>query len=203
MNTAIFVYGTLKQGFNNAPILADQTFLGKAVIPGSKYRIVNVHGGRYPFPGLVESEHGSQVFGEAYEVNDACLRHLDLLEGVAHGLYARTQVQVLLVDGRSLETTTYLYTGNLKTEPCGFCWPPKERIRCQLADKSFVKREAGDGGTYYEISQLGKEPILADSLEDLCSELAENWTFFGGAKGTNNDWLGAITEVFNPAEVIE
>ena len=201
MNTPIFVYGTLKQGFNNAPVLARQTFLGQAVIPGKTHRLVNVHGGAYPFPGLIESKSGCPVFGEAYEVTDSCLAYLDRLEGVSHGLYARTKVQVLLVDGRSLEeVTTYVYAGNLRTESCGACWPPKDKDRWRMADKSFVARSSEEDQTYYEISQPGKEPVLTESIDDMCVELAENWTFFGGEKGSYDEWSRAINEVFRSIE---
>jgi len=98
----LFTYGTLKRGFQNEPLLADQNFLGKAVLATPKWLLYEVRG-NYSFPALVPGFDGYQVYGELYEVSDKCLAVLDRLEGVNVGLYARVFVEVLLSDGRLVE----------------------------------------------------------------------------------------------------
>lgn len=204
MHTKIFVYGTLKHGFRNAPLLEGQTPLGKAVIPGSNYTLINVVGGNFPFPGLIQTDKGCPVYGEVHEVTESCLDHLDRLEGVSHGLYARTKVNVILLDGRLLkDVTAYVYTGKLRTEPCGACWPPEERARWRLADKTFSRVPSGDDVEFYELTQPGCQPILTDNLEEMCNELAKTRSFFGGEKGSYDEWRKAINEVFQPTETFE
>jgi gamma-glutamylcyclotransferase (GGCT)/AIG2-like uncharacterized protein YtfP len=41
------------------------------------------------YPAIVEESNGSKIFGELYEVSDACLVELDLLEGVDSNLFVR------------------------------------------------------------------------------------------------------------------
>lgn len=110
--TRVFVYGTLKRGFSNHHFLRGQTFLGMATtVPG--YRLFSLG----DYPGLVHWEGDAQsVQGEVWQVDDACLADLDVLEGVSEGLYHRLRVRLcppfdqqvvlsyvyaLSVDGRS------------------------------------------------------------------------------------------------------
>ena len=84
--TRVFVYGTLKRGGENHRFIARQEFLGEATTL-AQYRLYQLDG----YPGLVEVAPGSGVAvrGEIWEVDDDCLRRLDLLEGLHVGLYRR------------------------------------------------------------------------------------------------------------------
>jgi gamma-glutamylcyclotransferase len=65
---------------------------------------------RYPGYGYanIVSEHGFEVIGVLYEVNEAGLLKLDECEGVSSNHYFRSQIMVLLDDGTSVEATVYL-----------------------------------------------------------------------------------------------
>lgn len=77
--TFVFVYGTLKRGFGNHPVIRDGThtrLIGRASIPG---RMISCGF----FPGLLEPETDTdEVFGELYAIKDASVwSGLDRLEG--------------------------------------------------------------------------------------------------------------------------
>ena len=101
---AVFVYGTLKRGGENAGSLAGQRYLGEArTLP--EYRLYGLDG----YPGMVAaSEGGLSIAGEIWEVDAACLARLDELEGVAVGLYARRPI-ALLPPYQELAVQTYVY----------------------------------------------------------------------------------------------
>ena len=77
MQHKVAVYGTLRLGFGLNYVLEDSTFLGqvRAALPYSMYDT----GG---FPALVHSTQESPLTFEVYEVDDATLRMLDVVEGV-------------------------------------------------------------------------------------------------------------------------
>lgn len=93
----IFVYGSLKKGFVN-----EHVNTGRAV-PG-RYRTRE----RYPLyllgeghvPCLVDvPDHGEQIVGELYEVDDAGLARMDRLEEVGEpGGYERIEILVERTD---------------------------------------------------------------------------------------------------------
>jgi len=111
----IFVYGTLKQGGCRAQVLSGQRFVGKATtVP--KYRLYNT--GSYP--ALVEDENGFEVEGEVWEVDDDCLRVLDVIEAVPH-LYERKPVSLAEPSMDAVET--YIYRQSVDGLPdCGGRW---------------------------------------------------------------------------------
>jgi gamma-glutamylaminecyclotransferase len=87
----IFVYGTLKRGGSNHLQLAGQSFVQPArTVAG--YRLFNL--GSYPAM-VTHAGDLEGVEGEVWSVDDACLRKLDIFEGVPEGLYQRTAVRVL------------------------------------------------------------------------------------------------------------
>lgn len=87
----VFVYGTLKRGCSNHHFLAEQRFVGEArTVPG--FRLYNLGG----YPGMVpHATDRDGVTGEIWEVDEACLRRLDALEGLAEGLYRREPIPLL------------------------------------------------------------------------------------------------------------
>ncbi len=110
--TRIFVYGTLKRGGSNHPVLAGQKFLGEART--ARGYVLHSLG---DFPGMVRTDPPDrQVAGEVWLVDPAGHALLDELEGVAEGLYERVAVQLEapFADGR---TESYLYRRSLEGRP--------------------------------------------------------------------------------------
>eukprot|EP00850_Spirogloea_muscicola_P010368 SM000061S19195 [mRNA] locus=s61:36346:37872:+ [translate_table: standard] len=88
----IFVYGTLKKGFNNHGLLeramqqGNVTYMGTAM---TKKRFPLVCG-PFQVPFLLHlPARGTHVHGEVYRANKAALKQLDELEGVDRGHYFR------------------------------------------------------------------------------------------------------------------
>ena len=117
--TRVFVYGTLKRGGSNHSFLAAQSFLG-AVRTAPGYILYSLG----DYPGMVRmADDTTGVVGELWAVDDAGLKQLDLLEGVAEGLYERLEVQ-LAPNRLAGSAQTYLYTRPLPgLPPLGDHWP--------------------------------------------------------------------------------
>ena len=113
----LFVYGTLKRGEPRHRHLANQTFIAVARTR-PVYRLFNL--GEYP--GLVRRADGLPIEGEIWEVDEACLRRLDRVEGCDEGLYCRSPVE-LASPYEGTPTVTYLYQKNVDGLPeCGTRW---------------------------------------------------------------------------------
>jgi gamma-glutamylaminecyclotransferase len=113
----LFVYGTLKRGQSRHRFLAGQTFVGSAVTR-PLYRMFNV--GEYP--ALVRHAEGRSIEGELWEVDKACLRTLDRVEGCPMGPYARVSVE-LSPPFEGLPAETYLYQLPIEgLAECGSRW---------------------------------------------------------------------------------
>ncbi|MBM81753.1 MAG: hypothetical protein CMJ78_14340 [Planctomycetaceae bacterium] len=87
MAQPVFIYGTLKRGFNLAWAMDGQRFLGEATT-APHYRMYNC--GQYP--GLVDCTDGIAIHGELWEVNDYGLVLLDEVEAVETGLFERRAI---------------------------------------------------------------------------------------------------------------
>lgn len=93
----LFVYGTLKSGFNRHPSIQEQRYLGTAWT-ASAYRMF-AYGG---FPALIaqqspeakELDLNKRVFGELYEVSHEAFFQLDKVEGVDSNLFARHLIKL-------------------------------------------------------------------------------------------------------------
>lgn len=111
--TLVFVYGTLKRGFGNHPVMqrAGGNYVGRATRQFAK--LVHLGG----FPGLVESNDPDDVVhGELYTVPmDGVLGPLDRLEGYREaaddGMYLRRSRNVMLEDGTEQLATLYVWNG--------------------------------------------------------------------------------------------
>jgi gamma-glutamylaminecyclotransferase len=112
MSECIFVYGTLKRGLSNHRFLERQRFLGEARTKPA-YRLVDCGG--YPGMFAVE-EKGVSVRGEVWEVDDDCRATLDVLEDVAHGMYALEPV-MLLAPFDTDDVSTYVYRWPVEGKP--------------------------------------------------------------------------------------
>lgn len=101
----LFVYGTLKRGLSNHSYLDGQVFVGKART-SPVYRMFDLGG----YPGMVRAgAGGAEIEGEVWDVDDACLRSLDVLEDVAGGEYERVTVELEPpFVGRDVEGYVYL-----------------------------------------------------------------------------------------------
>lgn len=80
----VFVYGTLKRGFHNHRLLAGTKYIGTDFIRGT---LIN-----FGLPGVIAGERA--VEGEIYEVDDATLARLDLLEGHPNFYERKTTVTI-------------------------------------------------------------------------------------------------------------
>ena len=104
----LFVYGSLKRGFSNHHFLAGQLFLGEArtIAPCRMYDC----GG---YPAAQRAADGYPILGELWEIDAACAKRIDWLEGVECGLYERATVEV---DAAELlhEATIYLYSRSIE-----------------------------------------------------------------------------------------
>ena len=119
--TPVFVYGTLKRGGGNHRHLRGQKFLGPARTgPGVTLYALG------EYPGMVSDPYDTAgVEGELWAVDDACLRRLDLLEGVAEGLYQRVRIALLPPHDR-VPAETYLYARDIAGRaPIGSKWDPR------------------------------------------------------------------------------
>lgn len=77
MATRVLVYGSLKRGFHNHPLLEHARFLGPASTPG-QYRLYSLG----DYPAAVEAPRGGYALhGELYQVDSDTLARLDRLEG--------------------------------------------------------------------------------------------------------------------------
>lgn len=92
MSALLFVYGSLKRGFENHHHLAPADYVDSCTT-GPGYALFHV--GRYP--ALVRAGAGS-VQGELYQVEPDLLDHLDVFEGCPT-LYQRQTLR--LEDGRT------------------------------------------------------------------------------------------------------
>lgn len=117
----VFVYGTLKRGFYNHRLLQEREakFVGNA----STREPMRLVLGEYGIPYLMKGEGNTAVPGELWEVDDAGLDALDVLEGIDEGMYERVTLDVNLMDdgGGRDETTT---TTSAQAYVCG---PESER----------------------------------------------------------------------------
>jgi gamma-glutamylaminecyclotransferase len=97
MKHLVFVYGTLKQGHTRHNAIREQRYLGIA-------RTEPLYG-MYQFGGYpclvdeITAEQSGQtagrsIYGELYEVDDACMAELDKIEGVSHGLFERKEIKL-------------------------------------------------------------------------------------------------------------
>ncbi|HVU36357.1 MAG TPA: gamma-glutamylcyclotransferase family protein [Opitutaceae bacterium] len=100
----IFVYGTLKRGGVNHPLLAAQRYRGEArTEPG--YRLYELDG----YPGMVRDPADTDgVTGEVWLVDGTGLEALDALEGLDEGWYRREPIGLCAPFDRE-EVQGYVY----------------------------------------------------------------------------------------------
>ena len=88
--TLVMVYGTLRQGQPNHPLLEGAELLGEATTR-PEFRMLS--NGWFPY--VQRAEQGYPIHGEVYAVDATTLACLDRLEGVPHH-YQREKIEVTL-----------------------------------------------------------------------------------------------------------
>lgn len=96
----VFVYGSLKRGFDNHRIIAPAHFVGTGRTP-PRFDMLDLGG----FPAAITGKHS--MTGEVYEVDRDIMEMLDHLESNG-SLYLRRKVPIL-VQGRQIPAWVYLY----------------------------------------------------------------------------------------------
>ena len=114
----VFVYGSLKRGFELHEYVADQRFIGVAKTVRA-YELYDC--GSYP--AMVRSDRdGSAVAGEVYEVTPQCLAVLDEVEGVSLNLYLPEKVKLQRPFDR-FSVLAYIYQQSVDNLPQISVWP--------------------------------------------------------------------------------
>lgn len=113
MTHRVFVYGTLKRGHPNSPLLEGAEFVGEAVTVLT-YKAVTVpyRSAGTSFPVIMPDPGGKPVAGELYIVDDATLARLDQLEREGRA-YDRVMIdaELSLSNGGRLITQAFVYVG--------------------------------------------------------------------------------------------
>jgi len=90
----LFVYGTLKKGFENHHFLDGAKFLGVATTK-EKYPMVNIV---KAYPYLINQKgKGKIIKGEAYIIDEQILKRVDILEGYPEH-YDRDEIMLIVGD---------------------------------------------------------------------------------------------------------
>jgi gamma-glutamylaminecyclotransferase len=101
----IFIYGTLKPGFDNHFVIEDlikqEQISAKTVLKFPMYS-----GDNYPYmeyqPGI-----GNRIKGVVVEINDEEIELIDFFESVDTGLYKRKTIEVETLKGDIIECECY------------------------------------------------------------------------------------------------
>jgi len=124
----VFVYGTLKRGFSRGNALREQRYIGIARTE-PKYGMYGYGG----FPALVDEtlaeasglDASKRIFGELYEVDDACVMELDKIEGTDRGLFERRDVALSEITMTSLPTDDAVWGGLTRKVAQGYFFKKK------------------------------------------------------------------------------
>ncbi|KAG2636556.1 putative gamma-glutamylcyclotransferase At3g02910 isoform X1 [Panicum virgatum] len=95
--TRVFVYGTLKRGFPNHPLLVAcaSPFVGAASTAAPASLVIGPYSVPFLLPTPSSSSSGRVVAGELYAPSPAALAELDALEGTHIGAYERRPITVV------------------------------------------------------------------------------------------------------------
>lgn len=110
----LFAYGTLKRGFSRHSVLREQRYIGIARTE-PKYGMFGYGG----FPALVDETLAevsgvtakNRIFGELYEVDDACIQEIDKIEGTDRGLFERRDIALGEITMTTLPSDEAVWVG--------------------------------------------------------------------------------------------
>ena len=121
--TRIFVYGSLRSGFQNPAydyISKYFNLVGKAKVKGRMYDMGS-------FPAAVPANDDSFIIGELYEHNNKCefswaIEQLDAYEGLTpevgdEELYRRERVTAYFGENETTEAWIYWFNGSVEHQP--------------------------------------------------------------------------------------
>lgn len=102
MEYFVFVYGSLKKGFENHRRLVenDGKYIGKGITKQSTFKMYSVNDF---YPAL--SKGDEKISGEVYKINENCLKELDYLESYPR-YYNR---DIFLIDCNDQTYGAYIY----------------------------------------------------------------------------------------------
>lgn len=104
-NHLVFVYGSLKSGYDNHSVIEEASLIGEVITVDSYDMYLS------GFPYLTKFGKTSRIHGELYEVTDSHLKGpLDTLEGHPD-FYEREMIDVE-INGEIVSAWTYIYKQN-------------------------------------------------------------------------------------------
>lgn len=111
----VFIYGTVLSGLGNHQFVQDQTFVDYALTDKSIHNMYVFARGR--IPAVIENGH-CRVLGEIYDVDEATLNDLDILEGEG-SFYFRVKKDFYLTNNYNWEkTSAFMYV--MYTNPSNY-----------------------------------------------------------------------------------
>jgi len=155
MKLLLFVYGTLMKGHSNDHYLREEKYLGIGRL--KNYEMYHVS----TYPGIVENL-GGYVVGELYEVDEATVKTLDILEDEGN-LFNRKLIKVSL-DGDELDAYAYIWNNKDDVKPHKVVNMPWEPL---LYDSCRSQLRPIDSGTAIEI---GTWPLIVELNDGRCYE---------------------------------
>jgi len=112
IEVTIFVYGTLKRGFDNNDILKDAKYLCKAETVRS-FAMFEETSGNYPYLLKDENKGYHKIKGELYKIyRKDVLKKIDYFEG-APDYYKREKIKVKTNKKKVKLAETYFFTNNI------------------------------------------------------------------------------------------
>jgi len=113
MSSIIFVYGSLKRGFQNQAFLEHAEFIGNAF---TEEKYVMVKGPNFPFLLKQHSEFECKpISGELYKIDKKTLSSVDILEGNGF-LYNREKTVVRACYGETFDAWIYFLLDDTLTQ---------------------------------------------------------------------------------------
>ena len=101
----LFVYGSLKHGMSEHHYLQDQHFIGPAH-SAKKFALLQLQFDGAAYPMAVESDDGTPLDGEIYEVDPDTLQAIDEYEDYP-ALYDRREFDFITDAGRTVHALMY------------------------------------------------------------------------------------------------
>lgn len=108
----VFVYGTLKKGYNNNYLLSTSKYLGEYVTKDKFGMDSYVY---YPAIFKTDSINKGYIVGELYEVEDHIMPYLDKLEGYPNHF---DRQEIIVEDGGGNEEKALVYYYKNKPNNC-------------------------------------------------------------------------------------